>query len=159
MPSLLFPTVIKQVKSCISLRSVKSSPDLKQSRSPSPISPSINQQEARYTTAQGRGAEQLIELIDQIRESAEEVIPILATDYIPMSPEEYLPVLAKAEAEALAKAKGKEKTKQSTRSTSVTPQEAAYYEGLLEDYFEKDDPAILRELGVGVSRSRAGIST
>jgi hypothetical protein len=42
--------------------------------------------------------------------------------------------------------KGKDKS--SAKLVAIIPPEAAYYEGLLEDYFENDCPAILEEFGV-----------
>jgi hypothetical protein len=41
---------------------------------------------------------------------------------------------------------------------SAVPQELAYYEGLIEEYFENDDPTILEELGATVSQSRLAVA-
>ena len=41
---------------------------------------------------------------------------------------------------------------------SAVPQELAYYEELIEEYFKNNDPTILEELGTTVSQSRLAVA-
>ena len=48
--------------------------------------------------------------------------------------------------------------KEKVEAISAVPQELAYYEGLIEEYFKNDDPTILEELGATVSQSRLTVA-
>ena len=79
----------------------------------------------------------LLDYIEQAEREAEEGVPIL-----------------KWKTETTNTTVKKEKVE----AMSAVPQELAYYEGLIEEYFKNDDPTILEELGATVSQSRLAVA-
>ena len=79
---------------------------------------------------------ELLDYIEQAEKEAEEGVPVL-----------------KRKTETTDTPVKKEKVE----AMSAVPQEPAYYEGLIEEYFENDDPTILEELGATVSQSQLTI--
>jgi hypothetical protein len=113
MSKFLSAPIVKRVKSAISLRSNKSTTDLKQDASPIPI----QQESITSTTALLRLVDDLLDTIEQIEKEAAEGIPILKrkkeTPGIPESQDEVKTLL-------------------------TTHQEAAYYDLLHDDYFNDE---------------------
>ena len=79
------------------------------------------------------GLARLLNYIEQAEREAEEGVPIMKRE---------------------TKATNATVKEEKVEAMSAVPQELAYYEELIEEYFENDDPTILEELGATVSQSR-----
>ena len=83
------------------------------------------------------GLARLLDYIEQAEREAEEGVPILKRE---------------------TKTTNATVKEEKVEAMSAVPQELAYYEGLIEEYFENDDPTILEELGTMVSQSRLAVA-
>ena len=129
MLSSFIPTIVKHVKSFMSLQKVTSTTSLKRKLS-LPLMPTSTTKNTEPCSKQlTRSIAKLLDYLEQAEKEAEEGVPVLEWK---IKAAEVIEILEDVE------------------TTSAVQQGQAYYEGLLEDYLENDSPAIFKELGVAL---------
>src|SRR5271168_1282630 len=137
MSSSFISTVVKHVKSFMSLQKVTSTTSLKR-KSSLPLIPTSTTKNTKPCSKQlTRSIAKLLDYLEQAEKEAEEGVPVL---------------------EQKIKAAEVIEISEDVETTSAVQQGQAYYEGLLEDYFENDSPAIFKELGMWVPQSQSAVA-